>query len=124
MRLLRERYFYCYDAVCILRADASAHLLSQCTGDGESQPGGIRGCGLYGVEAVEQTPHLDLVQLLCVVGKADFSSLGQREVKVTVAVFYRIADDVGKYTGEGAAVKCALYLLIRKGDRRCDMVLF
>ena len=69
----REVYFHPYHFIFIFRRNLSAHLLSQHLCDRETEPGRLCGGSLHSVEAVKETPYLDLVKLGCMIGKCDLS---------------------------------------------------
>ena len=73
--------------------DPPAHLLRKLSGDGQAEPGGF--CSrLHGVEAVKKAHHLKLAKASGTVGKSDFPVCGERDGKVSLAVFYGVVNYV------------------------------
>ena len=99
-----------------------AHALGERAGDGQPQPGGAAP-GLHGVEAVEQPPHLHLVQRRGGVGQGDGAVRRQNHVQIPGAVFQGVGQQVAQHPGQGGPVQAARHPLRRQGDAGDDACL-
>lgn len=89
--------------------DGAAHGLRQAAGDGKANASvGFAG-RFYCVVSVKKAPHLNLVKTWGRIGKNNLSVIGHSNVEIAAAVFNGVAENVGKYPGQGVFIETAFY---------------
>ena len=91
--------------------DLPAHLFYQGLADGEPQAAGMPG-GFHGEEAVEEPPHLDLIQRRRGVGEGDGAAVGEGDAQVSGTVLEGVAEDIAIDPGQSLSVELPQHPLL------------